>query len=126
MFSEEERKAFGAAMDAELNNRLKMMRKRQSYFKEIAKGYESFDEFVKAQEEKFEILGIELYDEESYISLRIQLDYNDYETYHIVMGDNGHLTVSDIIWWQDLYCANSVMNIQTGKSADEEDIPKCF
>ena len=126
MFSEEERKAFSAAMDAELNNRLKMMRKRQSYFMEIAKGYESFEEFVEAQEEKLEILGIELYEEESYISLRIQLDYNDYETYHIVMGDNGHLTVSDIIWWQDLYCANSVMNIQTGKSADEEDIPKCF
>lgn len=72
-------------------------------------------------------MGIELYQENpSYLSLHIQLDYQDYETYHIIKGDNGQLTVSDIIWWQDLYCANSLLNISTGESADEEDIPRCY
>lgn len=72
-------------------------------------------------------MGIELYQENpSYLSLRIQLDYQDYETYHIVKGDDGKLTVSDIIWWQDLYCANSVLNISTGENADEEDIPQSY
>ena len=72
------------------------------------------------------IEGVDIGCDESYLSLRIQLDYTDYETYHIINGEDGHLTVSDIIWWQDLYCANSILNIQTGDSADEEDIPRCF
>lgn len=103
------------------------MRKRQAYFSAVADEYESLEEFIKTQKEWLELLGIELYQENpSYLSLRIQLDFTDYETYHIIYGDNGHLTVSDIIWWQDLYCANSIMNIQTGVHADEEDITKCF
>lgn len=125
--SEEQRKAFRDAMAAELEKRLEMMRKRQAYFSAVAEEYESFDDFIKTQKDWFEIFGIELsQDNESYLSLRMQLDYTDYETYHVINGEDGHLTVSDIIWWQDLYCANSLLNIQTGESADEEDIPRCF
>lgn len=125
--NEEQCKAFRDSMAEELKKRLEMMRKRQAYFSAVADEYESLEEFTKTQKEWLELLGIELYQENpSYLSLRIQLDFTDYETYHIVYGDNGHLTVSDIIWWQDLYCANSIMNIQTGVHADEEDITKCF
>lgn len=125
--TEEQRKAFRDSMVEELKKRLEMMRKRQAYFSAVADEYESLEEFIKTQKEWLELLGIELYQENpSYLSLRIQLDFTDYETYHIIYGDNGHLTVSDIIWWQDLYCANSIMNIQTGVHADEEDITKCF
>ena len=126
-WTEEQRKAFRDAMAAELEKRLDMMRKRQAYFSAVAEEYESFDEFIRTQKDWLEILGIELsQDNESYLSLRIQLDYTDYETYHIINSEDEHLTVSDIIWWQDLYCANSIMNIQTGVHADEEDITKCF
>ena len=125
--TEEQRKAFRDSIAQELKERLGRMRKRQAYFSAVAEEYESFDEFIRTQKDRLEIFGIELsQDNGSYLSLRIQLDFTDYETYHIIYGDNGHLTVSDIIWWQDLYCANSIMNIQTGVHADEEDITKCF
>lgn len=123
----EQRKVFRDAMAAELEKRLDMMRKRQAYFSAVAEEYESFEEFIRTQKDWLEIFGIELsQDDKSYLSLRIQLDYTYYETYHIINGEDGHLAVSDIIWWQDLYCANSIMNIQTGESADEEDIPRCY
>ena len=125
--TEKQCKALKKAMAEELKNRLELMRKRQAYFSAVADEYESLDEFTNTQKEWLELLGIGLYQESpSYLSLRIQLDHTDYETYHIIYGDNGHLTVSDIIWWQDLYCANSLLNIQTGEHADEENITKCF
>ena len=125
--TEEQRKAFRDSMAEELKKRLEMMRKRQVYFSAVADEYEFLEEFAKTQTEWLELLGIELYQENPlYLSLRIQLDFTDYETYQIIYGDNGHLTVSDIIWWQDLYCANSLLNIQTGEHADEENITKCF
>lgn len=125
--TDEQRKAWKIAMNEEMDKRLKMMRERQAYFSAVADEYDSFEEFVKTQKMWLDIMGIELYQENpSYLSLRIQLDYQDYETYHIVKGDDGKLTVSDIIWWQDLYCANSVLNISTGENADEEDIPRCY
>ena len=126
-WTEEQRKVFRDAMAAELEKRLDMMRKRQAYFSAVAEEYESFEEFIRTQKDWLEIFGIELsQDDKTYLSLRIQLDYTYYETYHIINGEDGHLAVSDIIWWQDLYCANSIMNIQTGESADEEDIPRCY
>lgn len=125
--TDEQRKAWKIAMNEEMDKRLKMMRERQAYFSAVADEYDSFEEFVKTQKMWLDIMGIELYQENpSYLSLRIQLDYQDSETYHIVKGDDGKLTVSDIIWWQDLYCANSVLNISTGENADEEDIPQSY
>lgn len=123
----EDRKSWRVAMNEEMEKRLKMMRERQAYFSAVAEEYDTFEEFIKLQKMWLDIIGIELYQENPlYLSLRIQLNYTDYETYHIIKGDDGKLTVSDVIWWQDLYCANSVMNISTGKSADEEDIPLCY
>ena len=111
----------------ELEKRLEMMRKRQVYFSAVAEEYKSFDEFIRTQKDWLEIFGIELsQDNESYLSLRIQLDSSDYETYHIINGEDGYLTASDITCWQDLYCANNILNIQTGERADEEDIPRCY
>ena len=125
--SDEQREAFITSMNKEKDKRLKMMHERQAYFSAVAEKYETFEEFAKTQKRWLEIMGIELYQENpSYLSLQIQLDYQAYETYHIIKGDNGQLTVSDIIWWQDLYCANSLLNISTGESADEEDIPRCY
>lgn len=123
----EDRKSWRVAMNEEMEKRLKMMRERQAYFSAVAEEYDTFEEFIKLQKMWLDIIGIELYQENPlYLSLLIQLNYTDYETYHIIKGDDGKLTVSDVIWWQDLYCANSVMNISTGKSADEEDIPLCY
>lgn len=123
----EDRKSWRVAMNEEMEKRLKMMRERQAYFSAVAEEYDTFEEFIKLQKMWLDIIGIELYQENPlYLSLRIQLNYTDYETYHIIKGDDGKLTVSDVIWRQDLYCANSVMNISTGKSADEEDIPLCY
>lgn len=48
------------------------------------------------------------------------------EAEQTIKGEGGKFIVSDIIWWQDLYCANSVLNISTGENADEEDIPQCY
>lgn len=125
--TDEQRKAWKIAMNEEMDKRLKMVCERQAYFSAVADEYDSFEEFVKTQKMWLDIMGIELYQENpSYLSLRIQLDYQDSETYHIVKGDDGKLTVSDIIWWQDLYCANSVLNISTGENADEEDIPQSY
>lgn len=127
LLTDEQRKAWRTAMNEEMEKRLKMMRERQAYFSAVAEEYETFEEFTKTQKMWLDIMGIELYQEDSlYLSLRIQFDYTDYETYHIIKGDDGKLTVSDIIWWQDLYCANSLLNISTGEHADEEDIPRCY
>lgn len=127
ILTEEQRTAWISAMNEEMDKRLRMTRERQAYFSAIAEEYESFEEFTNTQKMWLDIMGIDLYQENpSYLSLRIQLDYQDYETYHIIKGEDGKLTVSDVIWWQDLYCANSVLNISTGENADEEDIPRCY
>ena len=116
ILTEEQRTAWISAMNEEMDKRLRMMRERQAYFSAIAEEYESFEEFTNTQKMWLDIMGIDLYQENpSYLSLRIQLDYQDYETYHIIKGEDGKLTVSDVIWWQDLYCANSVLNIQPEK-----------
>ena len=50
------------------------------------------------------------------------LDYGEYETYYIIPDGNGHLTVSEVISWQDDCCANSSMNIFTLKGAEDDEI----
>ena len=96
--TDEQQKAWSATIDEEMEKRLKMIRERQAYFSAVAEECETFDDFIKAQKMWLDIMGIELYQENPlYLSLRIQLDYTDYETYHIVKGNDGKLTVSDII-----------------------------
>lgn len=58
----------------------------------------------------------------THISLYIPLGLNGYEIHHVINGKNGLLDVSEVIWWQDQYCFNDVVNIFTRESVDEEEI----
>lgn len=101
--------------------RLEMQRKRYAYFKEIAEKYNSFQSFIKDNDEKFAIVGIELNGDEESASLYIQLNYTDYELYHIIQLPSGQLTCSPVIWYQDEYCCNSLRNVVAGEDIDDEE-----
>lgn len=105
-----------------IEKRYEMMRKRHACFNDIAKSYSSLEDFAKDKDEWFALIGIELISGEKYISLYIPFGYEEYETYHVIFGTDGHLTVSEVIWWQDPYCFNDIINIFTEESVDEEDI----
>lgn len=102
--------------------RLDMMRRRQAYFAALAEEYDTFDDFIKSQEMWLAIMGIQLTRSGEYIELYIQLDFTEYEQYYIIKTQEGPLTVSDIILWQDEYCCNSRLDISTGNRANEKDI----
>lgn len=108
------------------DERLTMMRKRQAYFSAIAEEYHSFADFIKVQDLWLAIMGIQLTKFDEYLALYIQLDFSEYEQYHIVMTPESNLAVSDIILWQDEYCCNSWLNIITAENAVEEDIFKSY
>ena len=103
-------------------DRLAMMRKRQAYFSAIAEEYASFTDFMQAQDMWLAIMGIELTDCGLYLKLYIQLDFSEYEEYYVIMDDDGQLTVSDIVMWNNDECCTSYVNISTGKSAEKESI----
>ena len=105
-------------------DRLEMMRKRQAYFSAVAEEYTSFADFIKAQDMWLAIMGIELTDCRRYLKLYIQLDFAEYEEYYVGMTDDGHLTVSDIVMWNDNACCTSYIDINTGDAADKESIFK--
>ena len=105
-------------------DRLEMMRKRQAYFSAIAEEYTSFADFIKAQDIWLAIMGIELTDCGRYVKLYIQLDFTEYEEYYVIMTDDGYLSVSDIVMWNDDVCCTSYIDINTGESSDEESIFK--
>ena len=114
-------------VDMTSEERLEMQRKRYAYFKEIANKYNSVKDFIKDNDEKFAIVGIELNGGEESASLYLQLSYTEYEQYHIIRMPSGQLTCSHIIWYQDDFCANSLRNVVTGVDvADMEDIDKFF
>ena len=100
--------------------RLEMQRKRYAYFKEIAEKYNSFKSFIKDNDEKFAIVGIELNGDEESASLYIQLDYTEYEQYHIIQLPSGQLTCSPVIWYKDEFCCNSLRNVLTAEDVDDE------
>ena len=106
--------------------RLEMMRKRQAYFFAVAEEYTSLADFIRTQDWWLAIMGIELKGQGHYIVLHIQLDCKDYEDYFIFRLDDGTLTVSDVIQWQDEYYCSSYLNIETGKRADEKDISEYY
>lgn len=103
-------------------DRLEMMRMRQAYFSAVAEEYTSFSDFIKAQDMWLAIMGVELTDCRRYLKLYIQLDFAEYEEYYVTMGEDGHLTVSDIVMWNDNACCTGYINISTGKSADKESV----
>ena len=108
--------------DMTFEERYAMMRKRHSFLNLMVKSYTSLEEFAKEKDEWFAMLGVELTLGTNSISLYMQLDYDEYETYYIIPGNDGKLTVSEVVSWQDPYCFNDDINIFTEESVDEEEI----
>ncbi len=102
-------------------SRLELMRKRRAHFMEIVKDYDSMADFNRDWDEKMCMFGIELNGGDTRTSLYMQLDYTEYETYYVVIGVDGSLTVSHVVGWNDC-CANSYINLLTGERANDEDI----
>ena len=99
-----------------------MMRKCYAFLHEIATQYSSLEAFASEKDEWFAVRGIELTLCEEYISLYIPLGFNEYETYHVINGNDELLDISEVIWLQDPYCFNDVINIFTRESIDEKEI----
>ncbi|MCM1153014.1 MAG: hypothetical protein NC328_05120 [Muribaculum sp.] len=102
------------------------MRQRHAGFMEIVKDYSSFDNFLYEREGLMTLFGTEVSAGFERVDLRIQIDYIDYEEYTVIMGKDGHLTMSPEVWWQNECCANEHTNIFTGESVYDEDEDKCF
>ena len=103
-----------------------LMKKRQAYFSCLAEKFSSFDDFIKANDLWFAIMGVELIKTHNYLTIHIQLNFTEYEDYFVIQVEENRLTVSNIIGWQDNYCCNNYLNLKTMEQADKEDIPKCF
>lgn len=108
--------------DMTFEERYAMMRKRHAFLQEIATQYSSLEAFANERDEWFAVRGIELTLCKKFISLFIPLGFNEYETYHVIKGKDGLLDISEVIWWQDPYCFNNVINIFTRESLGEEEI----
>lgn len=110
--------------------RFEWMRKRQSFLNDIVRSYTSLAELVKDKDEWFALRGIDLTKEDDKCaSICIWLDYGEYDVYFVIPDKNGHLTISEIVLWQDNYCANTFVNPfeatdnpHAGFAVDEEDI----
>ena len=108
-------------VDMSNKDRLLWMRNHHAHFTGIVKDYTSFMEFINDWDEKLALWGIELSNHGIYLTLYIQLDFSEYESYHVIMGSNGHLAISSCVWFEE-YCANTLMNIFTEEYMNEEDI----
>lgn len=104
------------------DERLAMMRKRHAFLSEMVAGYNSFETFIQDCDERLAIMGIELQDCGSHLYVYMPLGFNEYEGYHIICTGKGGLAVSPAVMWQDDCCANSCIDIFTGKRVDEEEI----
>lgn len=102
--------------------RYAMMRKRHAILCAMVRPYTSLEEFAKEKDEWFAMLGVELRLGSNVISLYMSLDYDDYETYYVIPGKDGRLTISEVISWQDPYCYNDDINIFTEESVEEDEI----
>lgn len=109
-------------IDMTREERYVMMRKRHAFLCDMVKSYTSLEEFAKEKDEWFAMLGVELTLGAHAVSLYMQLDYGEYETYYIIPGKDGRLTVSEVISWQDPYCYNDDINIFTEESVAVDDI----
>ena len=101
---------------------LSKMRQRQAGFMEIVKQYTSFKDLLNDWEDLMTLFGTEVTAGSEWVDLYIQIDYTDYEDYTVIMGKDGHLTMSPEVWWQNEFCSNEHTNIFTGEEVDEEDI----
>ena len=50
------------------------------------------------------------------------LDYGEYEMYFVIPNTDGHLTISEVIRWQDDTCANTYLNIFNLHGTDDNEI----
>ena len=100
---------------------LSKMRQRHAGFMEIVKDYTSFDDFLHDWKDLMTLFGTEVSAGSKYVGLYIQIDYTDYEDYTVIMGKDGHLTMSPEVGWQNECCANETTNIFTGESVYDED-----
>lgn len=98
-----------------LKERCAMMRKRHTFLTAIVNPFNSFDEFVEDRGEWCSVVGITLAKCANYLSITVNLEDGDYETYYTVPSKEGHLTISEVVGWQDDYCANTLLNINTKK-----------
>lgn len=108
-------------IDMTREERYVMMRKRHAFLCDMVKSYTSLEEFAKEKDEWFAMLGVELTLGANAVSLYMQLDYGDYETYYIIPGNDDKLTVSEVISWQDPYCYNDNINIFPEESVEEDE-----
>ena len=109
-----------------MNNaeRVNWMRKRHAFLNNLVSSYTSLDDFTKDKEEWFALLGTDLTRENDYVYIFMWLDYGEYEMYFVIPNTYGHLTISEVILWQDETCANTYFNIFNlfGSDGTDEDI----
>lgn len=107
-----------------MNNaeRVNWMRQRHAFLNNLVSSYTSLDDFTKDKEEWFALLGTDLTRENDYVYLYMWLDYGEYEMYFVIPNTDGHLTISEVILWQDDTCANSYLNIFSLRGADDNEI----
>ena len=96
------------------NEDIAKLRKRHAGFTKIVKDYTSFDDFMNDWYEKMTLFGTDVNQGPNGISLRIQIDYTDYEEYHVIMGEDGHLDMDPEVEWEWL-CASRLTNIFSGE-----------
>ncbi len=102
--------------------RVNWMRKRHAFLNNLVSSYTSLDDFTKDKEEWFALLGTDLTRENDYVYLYMWLDYGEYEMYFVIPNTDGHLTISEVIRWQDDTCANTYLNIFSLYGADDNEI----
>ena len=105
-----------------LKERYTLMAKRHAFLKAMVSPFNSTDEFVKNRGEWCAIVGINLAQCVNYLEITINLEDGDYETYFAIPSMSGHLIMSEIVRWQDDYCANTLLNITTQEVAAEGEI----
>ena len=123
---------------------LELRNERYTFFEGVAENYSSFEEFLAHHDWDFAILGIELLKGEKYITICLWLDVDEYEEYYVIPGDDGQLTLSNVMLCKDVdedeeyyfstdddgqltlikdeYCAYQYVNMVTGELAEEKDI----
>ena len=97
---------------------LEWRRKRHSYFTDIVKDYTSFEEFIRDWDDKLFLTGIQLTQGDGFLRLYIQFNYYAYEEYHVIIGENGHLKLSNGVGFEEI-CANMIKGISTDEYLDE-------
>lgn len=87
-----------------------MMRTRQAYFSAIAEEYRSLGDFYISQHRWFEIMGISMIVCGNCIKMKIHSENGRCEVYKVITGDDGYLTVCDMVFIN----GDSYVDVTTG------------